>query len=144
MKALLIAVGLTEITEYEKELFRHCCESVLFHEGEQWSKKHNKNSFGVPMVSFHGTEIFKLVGLYILDILNKEKIFSEDNFGLYCDDVLAVVDILQGPDMERKVKQLRKVFKNISFDATIEANLFVTDFLDVTLDLQNKSHKPYR
>ena len=45
------------------------------------------------------------------------------------DDGLAVVDILPGPDMERKVKQLRKVFKNIALDVTIEANLFVTDFM---------------
>ena len=46
--------------------------------------------------------------------------------------------------MERKVKQLREVLKNIGLDVTIEANLFVTDFLDVTLDLQNESQKPYR
>ena len=102
------------------------------------------NSFNVPMESFHDAEICELVGLYILDILKKEKIFSDGNFGLYRDDGLAVVDILPGPDMERKVKQLRKVFKNIGLDVTIEANLFVTDFLDVTLDLQNESHKPYR
>ena len=138
------AAGLTKITENEKELIRHCCKSVLFHEGEPWSKKHNKNSFDVPMGSFHGAEICELVGLYILDILKKEKIFRDGNFGIYRDDGLAVVDILPGPDMERKVKHLRKVFKNIGFDVTIEANLFVTDFLDVTLDLQNESHKPYR
>ena len=33
------AAGLVEITEYEKELIRHCCKTVLFHEGETWSKK---------------------------------------------------------------------------------------------------------
>ena len=36
------------------------------------------------------------------------------------------------------------IFINIMYKYTIEANLFVTDFLDVTLDLQNESHKPYR
>ena len=41
--------------------------------------------------------------------------------------------------MERKVKQLRKVFKNIGLYVTIEANLFVTNFLDGTLDLQNEA-----
>ena len=46
--------------------------------------------------------------------------------------------------MERKVKQLRKVLKQSGFDVTIKANLFVKDFLDVTLHLQNESHKPYR
>ena len=37
------------------------------------------------------------------------------NFGLYRNDGLAVVDILPGPDMERRVKQLRKVFKTLAF-----------------------------
>ena len=87
---------------------------------------------------------YELVGLYILDILKKEKIFSDGNFGIYRDDGLAVIDILPGPGLESKVKQLRKVFTNIGFDVTIEANLFVTDFLDVTLDLQDESYKPYR
>ena len=81
---------------------------------------------------------------HILDILKKENIFSDGNFGIYRDDGLAVIDILPGPGMESKVKQLRKVFKNIGCDVTIEANLFVTDFLDVTLDLQDESYKPYR
>ena len=83
------------------------------------------------MGSFNGAEICELFGLYILDILKTEKIFSDVIFGIYRDDGLAVVDILPEPDMERKVEQLRKVFKNIGFDVTIEANLFVTDFLDV-------------
>ena len=74
----------------------------------------------------------------------KEKIFCEGNFGIYCDDGLAVVDILLGPDMYRKVEQIRKVFKIIGFDVTIKANFFDTDFLDVTLDIQNESHKLYR
>ena len=121
------AASLTFITEYEKELIRRCCKSVVFHEGEPWSKKYNKNSFDVSMGSFNGAEICELFGLYILDILKTEKIFSDVIFGIYRDDGLAVVDILPEPDMERKVEQLRKVFKNIGFDVTIEANLFVTD-----------------
>ena len=76
--------------------------------------------------------------------MKKEKIFSDGNFGIYRDDGIAVVDTLPGPSMESKVKQLRKVFKNIGFDVTIEVNLFVSDFLDVPLDLQNKSYKSYR
>ena len=84
-------------------------------------------------------------GLFIyLRYKEKEKIFCEGNFGIYCDDGLAVVDILLGPDMYRKVEQIRKVFKNIGFDVTIKANFFDTDFLDVTLDIQNESHKLYR
>ena len=72
------------------------------------------------MGSFDCAEIPELVGLYILDILKKEKIFSDVNFGIYCDNSLAVVDILPGPDMEKKVKQLKKVFKNIGFDVTCD------------------------
>ena len=60
------------------------------------------------MGSFHGAETCELVSLYILDILKKEKIFSDGNFGIYRDDGLAVVDILPGPHMEKKVEHLRK------------------------------------
>ena len=72
------------------------------------------------MGSFRGAEISELVRLYTLDTLKKEKIFSDGNFGLYHDDRLAVVDSLPGPGMERKVKQLRKVLKNIGFDVTLK------------------------
>ena len=41
--------------------------------------------------------------------------------------LLAMVDILPGPDIKRKVEQLKKVFKNIGFDVTIKANFFDTD-----------------
>ena len=71
--------------------------------------------------------------------MKKKKIFSDGSFGIYRDDGLAVVDIQPGPSMESKVKQLRKAFKNIGFDVTIETNSFVTDFLDITLDLQKLS-----
>ena len=36
--------------------------------------------------SFHGVEICQLVNLYTLNILKKEKIFSDSNFGIQCDD----------------------------------------------------------
>ena len=55
------------------------------------------------MGSFHGAETCELVGLYILDILKKERVFSDCNIGIYRDDGLAVVDILPGPSMESKV-----------------------------------------
>ena len=74
--------------------------------------------------------------------MKKEKISSDNNFGLYRDDGIAVVDILPRPDMEGKVKQLTKVFENIGFDVCI-LRFIHKDFLDVTLDLQNESHKPY-
>ena len=95
------------------------------------------------MCSFHCVEICELVGLFILDILNEENIFCDGNFCIYRDDGLAQVDILPELDMERKVKKLRKIFRNIGFDVTIKDNLFATDFLGVTLDLQNESRKPY-
>ena len=142
--ALSFAASLTEITVNEKELIKHCCKTVLFHEGEPWSKKQTKNSFDVPMGSFHGAEVCELVGLYILDTLKKEKVFGTGMFGCYRDDCLAIVDNLPGPSLERKVKKLRRIFKNIGFDITIEANLIRTDFLDVTLDLEHKIYMPYR
>ena len=89
-------------------------------------------------------EVCELVGLYILDTLKKEKMFGNGMFGCYRDNCLAIVDNLPGPSLKRKLKKLRRIFKNIGFDITIEANLIKTNFLYVTLDLEHKIYMPYR
>ena len=41
-------------------------------------------------------------------------------------------------------KRITKIFKDNGLNITIEANLTQTDFLDVTLDLTQNKHFPYR
>ena len=94
------------------------------------------------MGSFDGAEISKLVGLYIQS--NLENILPKTNFGLYRDDGLILLRNLNGQQMDKKRKAIIKIFKDIGFSIDIQTNLKEVDFLDVTLNLQNGTHHPYK
>ena len=51
---------------------------------------------------------------------------------------------LPGPRLEKIKKVLSKLFHGMGLQATIEANLKNTDFLDVHLNLANSSYKPFK
>ena len=94
------------------------------------------------MGSYDGAELRELVGLYLLDLLTKE--FGKQNIGLYRDDGLSCFENISGPDSEKIKKKLFKIFKSNGLSITVECNLIVTDFLDVTLDLKSVTYCPYR
>ena len=48
---------------------------------------------------------------------------------------------LPGPEMERKRKQIIKIFKKLGLSITIK--IHVVDFLDVQFNLKTNSYKPY-
>ena len=50
---------------------------------------------------------------------------------------------LPGPKMERKRKQIIKIFKKLGLSITIKMNLHVVDFLDVQFNLKTNSYKAY-
>ena len=90
------------------------------------------------MGSFDGAEICDLVGLFILSQLQELGL----NIGLYRDDGLAVGT--QRPRQLEIIKQkICKIFKDNQLSITIEANLKVVHFLDVTLDLNTGLFKPF-
>ena len=81
-----------------------------------------------------------MVGLFLLSQL--AEILPKSCIGLYRDDGLAVtnarprqVDILK--------KKICKVFADNNLRVTIEANMKVVNFLDITLDLESELYKPY-
>ena len=86
------------------------------------------------MGSYDGAEICELVRHYILDILTK--VFGLDKLGLYRDDGLGCFQNLYGPESEKVKKMLCKIFKESGLSITVECNLQITDFLDVTFDLR--------
>ena len=117
-------------------------KSLLFNQGNIWTKKGNNPLFDVTMGSYDGAEICELVGLYLLNKLTT--IVEKDQIGLYRDDGLLVVHNSNGPKLDRLRKNIIKLFKDESLNITIDTNLKVTDFLDVTLDLETGKHYPYR
>ena len=122
-------------------LIMHCGKSLLFFRNETWRKKSTESCFDVTMGSFDGAEICELVGLYIQS--NLETILPKTNFGLYRDDGLILLRKPNGQQMDEKRKIIIKSFKDIAFSVDIQTNLKEVDFLDITLNLQNDTYRPY-
>ena len=94
------------------------------------------------MGSFDGAEVCELVGLYIQ--LNLENLPPKTNFGLYRHDGLILSRNFNGQQMDKKRKTIIKIFRDIGFSIDIQTNLKGVDFLDVSLNLQNGTCRPYK
>ena len=113
----------------------------MFTNEDTWVKSSGDPDFDVTMGSFDGAELCELVGLYILQILGDK--FGQANLGLYRDDGLACFHNISGPEADRIRKDSTKIFKNLGLKITIQTNLKIVNFLDVTLDLTTGTYKPY-
>ena len=91
------------------------------------------------MGSYDGAETCELVGAYILSEISK--IIPKENIGLYRDDGLAIVN-KPAQIAERIKKKLCEKFKEFDLQITATANSTVTDFLDVTFDLNRQQYRP--
>ena len=69
---------------------------------------------------------------------------NKESVGLYRDDGFWVFANISKPEIERKKKQIVEIFKKYGLSITIQCNLKLVDFLDVTFDLYNSLYKPYR
>ena len=141
IKAVDHARKFTDISESDYNILIHCKKSFLFNGNSTWKKKNNVKDFDVTMGSYDGAETCELVGLYILFLLSS--IIDKQNVGLYRDDGLAILQNTNGHFADKKRKEIINVFKKIGLDITINVNLKIVNFLDVTFDLKNCTYKPY-
>ena len=72
-----------------------------------------------------------------------ETLVPKENLGLYRDDGLATTN-LPGPALDRLRKDICKIFQDLGLKVTIEAGMKNTDFLDVQLNLEDLSYRPFR
>ena len=72
------------------------------------------------------------------------KELGKSQLGLYRDDGLAIARNLSGQQTDGTRKKIIKIFKEIGFDIEIETNLKEVNFLDITFNLNNGTHKPYK
>ena len=138
--ALKWAKNLTKITDTDIEVILHCRKTFLFYQDEIWVKKSN-SEFDVAMGSFDSAEVCELTGLFVLHKL--ETLVPKENLGLYRDDGLATTN-LPGPALDRLRKDICKIFQDLGLKVTIEAGMKNTDFLDVQLNLEDLSYRPFR
>ena len=102
----------------------------------------NNSSFDVTMGSYDGAEVCELVGLFILNDLCNE--YGKDNIGLYRDDGLAIFKHTSGPQAERIRKDITRRFKTHGLNITMQTNMKIVNYLDVTFDLTKGTCCPYR
>ena len=123
-------------------IIKHARKSLLFYGKCAWEKKGSNDMFDVTMGSYDGAEICELVGLYLLNLLSTK--LGKECVGLYRDDGLAAVPNANGPKLDRIRKDIIALFKDERLSITVDTNLVVTDFLDVTLDLATGKFFPFR
>ena len=134
MKSLNYTKTLTTVTDEEINIIMHTRKSLLFNNEEPWVKKNGNDLFD-------GEEICELVGLFILQTLGQK--YSPIDLGLYRDDGLALFHRTTDKEMDNIRKDFIKIFKELDLRITIETNLKIVNFLDVTLDLNTWKFKPY-
>ena len=78
-------------------------------------------------------------------ILNKLKnVTNKENVGLYRDDGLGIFQNIPKTKIERKKKQIAKLFKTGGFSIILKCNSKSVDFLNATIDLVIDIYKPFR
>ena len=69
---------------------------------------------------------------------------EQNNVGLYRDDGLGIFRNLSRPDIERKKKDIIKMFKSFGLSVTVTTNVASANYIDVNIDLTKDIYKPYR
>ena len=136
-KALDYASQFTPISAQDREIIFNTKKAVLINNNEVWHKKNNP--FTITMGSYDGAECCELIGLYLLNIINKK---LRGNFGLYRDDGLCTLKATP-KEIEQTKKQLCQIFNEHQLKITVEANLKTVKYLDVNLNLVTGKHSPF-
>ena len=139
--AITFAKSYVDIEDSDIYTILHSRRSLLFSTDGVWIT-HSDSLFNVTMGSYDGAEICELVELFLLSKLSN--IIHIDNIGLYRDDGLAIIRNAFGPEMEHTRKKVIAIFKTHSLKVTADTNLFQTNFLDATFDLNSGKFWPYR
>ena len=95
----------------QKMIYQLLCNQVKLYysmtNNHGWRKQGTEN-FDVPMGCYDGAEVCELVGCYILNQLST--VMRKELVGLYQDDSLSIMKNMSGPEIERKQKQIIKIF----------------------------------
>lgn len=139
--ALAFARQYVTITDSDMEVIFHARKSLLFDNGRPWIKRKG-SLFDVTMGSYDGAEICELVGAFLLKKIKESH--DSNEMGLYRDDGLAALKNSPARTADTMRKSIVQTFKKYGLRITIEANLKIVNFLDVTLNLHSGKFYPYR
>ena len=116
-------------------------KTLLFDKNEPWVKRGDSPMFDVAMGCYDGAEVCELVGLYILHKLSSK--FPKGDIGLYRDDDLAKFKNMNARAGDKARKDFSKVIGDLGLKITVQSNLKVVDYLDVTLNLTAGKYCPF-
>ena len=139
-KALTFAEAHTHLSDDDKAIIHHARKSLLFNDQQTWIKR-DSGLFDVTMGAYDGAEVCELVGNYLLYELSK--LYEKKDIGLYRDDGLAVFKNKSGPESEKIKKSIQAIFRENELKITIQCNLKIVDYLDVTFNLTDSSYRPF-
>ena len=94
------------------------------------------------MGTYDSGELCEFIGIYLLSALCT--IISKNVCGLYRDDGLTIQEYKNCQQIDQLRQKIIKIFNEIGFKTDIETNLKIVNFLDMTFNLINVSHKPYK
>ena len=132
--AISFAKQYVNICNDDLRIIHHSRKSLLYNNGEEWIKKGNE-LFDVTMGAYDGAEICELVGLFLLNEISKS--YKKEQVGLYRDDGLTVFKNINGHEADKIRKHFHQIFKSHGLLLEIECNLKITNFLDITLNLND-------
>ena len=139
LKSLNHAREYTDITDEEIEIILAWRKSILSDNRKTWMKSHVDN-FNVPMGTYDSAQVADLIRIYILDTLGR--IVNLKQVGLYWDD--GIIFFLDSNGRKTsKIQNIIRAFKLLGLRIEIASNLKIVHFLDVTLNLNNGTFKPF-
>ena len=138
-KALTWAKQFVDISDEEIDIIVETKKSILFMNGEFWTKKGDIN-FDVAQGGFDSAEICDLVGLFLLSEIEKLKLNA--NLGIFRDDGLGVSSATPR-QREQMKKKICEVYRKHGLEITAETNKTVVQFLDVEFDISKDTYKPF-
>ena len=86
-------------------------------------KNKHSNLFNVSMGSYNGAEVCDMVRLFILSKIKKINILNNEEFRVYRDNGLAVIQSKSLRTAENTAKALHRIFKKLGFKITIYTGL---------------------
>ena len=130
----------TEISEKDKAIIFHARKSLLFNGQHVWIKK-NGGLFDVTMGAFDGAEVCEDVSNFLLYQLSKN--YNKKDIVLYRNDGLAIFKNVSGSKAEKIKKDIQKLFKVNHLNITMQCNLKIVNYLDVTFNLPNATYRTF-
>ena len=140
--SLTYAKQYTTVSDKDIEIIMHSRKTLLFDKDKPWVKRGDSTMFDVAMGCYDGAEVCKLVGPFILNKLSSA--YPNDSIGLYRDDGLAVFKNMNPRSGDKARKVFCKILGDLGLKITVQSNLKIVNYLDVTLNLTTGKYYLFR